>query len=444
MKTIKILLSAVMMLGATAAMAQQDFSDPKWAKYGATPEERERNILNTNFLKESCDNKDYNAAAYYFNELVKSVPALQESIYQRGALIYKNKINRAKTVAERDMFVDSLMIVYDLRAEHFGNHPTRGKAYILDQKAREMLKYKKSDRAGIRAAFRAAIEAGGENTEPEAILVYFTNLCDDYKNTDEVMPEEILSEYNRLVSYFDKHADAAELKKQFDAAFALSGAADCENLEQLYAAKLSNNPDDEALLTQAMAMMGSAKCESDFYLTTGEHLYTIAPSSNLALQLAEAFQSRTRYDKAIKYLNEALAVEEDATLKQQLLIRVGLVGLQSNNFSSAAAAARQARELNPEDGVACFILAQCYGSTANCGGIDGQGAFWAAYDVMAKAVELLPADSPYLAPAKASLGAYRSHFPSSEECFFNELKAGARYVVKCGLASGVATTVRPR
>ncbi len=444
MKTIKILLSAVMMLGATATMAQQDFSDPKWAKYGATPEERERNILNSNFLKEACDNKDYNAAAHYFNELVKAVPSLQESIYQRGALIYKNKINRAKTVAERDMYVDSLMIVYDLRAQHFGNHPTRGTAYILDQKAREMLKYKKSDRAGIREAFRAAIEAGGVNTDPEAILVYFTNLCDDYKNTDEVMPDEILAEYNRLSPYFDNHADAGELKKQFDTAFGLSGAANCENLEQLYSAKLAENPDDEALLTQAMAMMGGAKCDSDFYLATGERLYAIKPTSNLALQLAEAFQNRERYAEAIKYLNEALAVEQDATQKQQLLTRVGLVGLSSNNYSSAAAAARQARDLNPEDGVAYFILAQCYAATANCSGLDGQGAFWAAYDTMSKAVELLPEDSPYLAPAKTSLGAYRSHFPTSEECFFNELAAGSRYTVKCGLASGVATTVRPR
>ncbi len=444
MKSIKILFSAIFVLSAATAMAQTDFSDPKWAKYGETPEERERNIMYTNFLKESCDNKDYNAAAHYFSELVKSVPALQESIYQRGALIYKNKINRAKSVAERNVYVDSLMIVYDLRAQYFGDHPTRGKAYILDQKAREVLKYKQNDRGAIRDAFRAAIEAGGAASDPEVVVVYFSNLCDDFKNTDEVAPDEVLAEYTRLAAILDQNPNAVEMKKQLDTAFGLSGAASCENLETLYAAKLEPNPNDEAILTQAVTMMGGAKCDSDFYLEVGERLYGVKPTSKLALQLAEAFQNRTLYDKAIKYLNEALAVEEDAALKQQLLIRVGLVGLQSNNLSSAANAARQARDLNPEDGVAYFILAQCYASTANCSGIDGQGAFWAAYDTMAKAVELLPEDSPYMTPAKSSLGAYRSHFPSSEECFFNELKAGSRYTVKCGLASGIATTVRPR
>ena len=57
MKNVKFLLSAACALFAVAAMAQQDFSDPKYAVWGDTPQEREQNILNSNFLKESLDNK---------------------------------------------------------------------------------------------------------------------------------------------------------------------------------------------------------------------------------------------------------------------------------------------------------------------------------------------------------------------------------------------------
>ena len=53
MKNVKFLLSAACALFAVAAMAQQDFSDPKYAVWGDTPQEREQNILNSNFLKES-------------------------------------------------------------------------------------------------------------------------------------------------------------------------------------------------------------------------------------------------------------------------------------------------------------------------------------------------------------------------------------------------------
>ncbi len=445
MKNVKFLLSAACALFAVAAMAQQDFSDPKYAAWGDTPDERQQNILNSNFLKESCDNKDYNAAAHYLKELLDKCPKASENTFVRGTTLYKNKINRAKSLAEKNMYVDSLMLLYDLRNEYFGDHPKRGTAYILDRKAREYLTYKPSDRKGIREAFRAAIEAGGEGTDPETVVAYFSNLCDDYKNTDEVMPDEIIAEYDRLTPFFEKNPEAGEYKGQFDAAFGLSGAASCENLEKLFRGKLEAAPDDEALLAQAVALMSRAKCDGDFYFSLAEKYYQVKPSSETAMFLAQAFQNKGDYPKAKTYLNEALAVEQDPAERQLLLVRIALVGLVSNDIQGAAAAARQARDLNPEDGVPYFVLGQCYASSAaSCGGFAGQATYWAAYDTMAKAIELLPSDSEYLEHAKTSLNAFRSRFPSSEECFFNELQEGARYTVNCGTAAGIATTVRPR
>ena len=386
MKNVKFLLSAACALFAVAAMAQQDFSDPKYAVWGDTPQEREQNILNSNFLKESLDNKDYNAAAHYLKELLDKCPKASQNTFVRGITLYKNKIARAKSIAEKNTYTDSLMIVYDLRNEYFGDHPKYGTPYILDRKAREYLMYKPADRKGIREAFRAAIEAGGDNTDPETVVAYFSNLCDDYRNTDEVMPDEIIAEYDLLTPFFEKNPAAAEYKSQFDAAFGLSGAASCENLERLFKGKLAAAPDDEAL-----------------------------------------------------------DVEKDPAERQKLLVRIALVGLVSNDIPGAAAAARQARDLDPEDGVPYFILAQCYASSAgSCGGFAGLATYWAAYDTMAKAVELLPADSEYMEHAKSSLGKFRSVFPSSEECFFNELQEGARYTVTCGTAAGITTTVRAR
>ena len=267
------------------------------------------------------------------------------------------------------------------------------------------------------------------------MVAYFSNLCEDYKNTDEVMPDEIIAEYDRLTPFFEKNPEAGDYKSQFDAAFGLSGAASCENLENLFRGKLA----------QAVALMSRAKCDGDFYFSIAEKYYTVKPSSETAMFLAQAFQSKGDYTKAMKYLNEALAVETDPAERQLLLVRMALVGLVSNDIQGAASAARQARDLNPEDGVPYFVLAQCYGiSAAHCEGFAGPATFWAAYDTMAKAVELLPSDSEYREPAKTSMNAFRSRFPTSEECFFNELQEGARYTVNCGTAAGVSTTVRPR
>ena len=445
MKHVKILLAAAACLVATASMAQ-DLNSPQYAKWGSTLEEKQQNILNSNFLKESCDNRDYDAAARYLNALIKSCPEASSAIYQRGAIVYKNKINRAKSLAEKNAYVDSLMLMYDLRAKYFGDNPKQGAAYILDRKAREYVIYHRpADRAGIRKFFREAIEAGGENVDPETVALYFGNLCEDYKTTDEVMPDEVISEYDRLSPIFENNPDAIESKNQFDAAFGLSGAANCENLEKLFSSKLEANPDDEAVLAQAVSLMSRANCDGEFFFTTAEKYYTVHPTSETALSLAQGFQNKGEYDKAIKYLNEALATETDNAEREKLLVRISLVDMVANNFSGAAAAARQVRELNPENGLSYFVLAQCYAaSAASCGGFAGQAAFWAAYDTMSQAVSLLQDNPEYLDTAKSALSAYRGHFPTSEECFFNELQEGARYTVTCGTAAGVVTTVRAR
>lgn len=444
MKNVKSLLSATFALFAFAAIAQ-DFSDPKYAAWGETVEERRQNMLTSSFLKEACDNKNYNQGSAYFKELIEKCPAATMNTYVNGTKLFKSKIARAKSVAEKEALVDSLLLCYDLRNQYFGDHKKYGSAYILDRKAREVLNYLPSDRAAIRKAFREAIEAGGDNTDPETVVAYFSNLCDDYKNTDEVVADEVIAEYDRLTPFFSQNPEGAEFKKQFDAAFGLSGVASCDNLEKLFRERLAGAPNDEALLAQAVALMSRANCDSEFYFEVAEKYYEVKPQTETALFLAKAFQGKGDFAKASKYLNEAMEAEQDPAEQQKLLVRIALVNLASNDTAAAAAAARQARDLNPEDGVPYFVLAQCYGiSAGNCGGFAGQAAFWAAYDTMTKAVELLAEDSEYMPHARTALSQFRNRFPSNEECFFNELQEGSRYTVSCGLAAGIVTTVRPR
>ncbi|MDE5851454.1 MAG: enzyme of heme biosynthesis, partial [Alistipes sp.] len=223
MKSIRILLS-VACVWAVAVSWAQNFSDPKYAKWGTTPEERKENMMNSSFLKEEVANRNYNQAAAYFQSLVAKCPTATENIYVHGTTLYKNKINRAKTPEEKRMLIDSLMTVYDLRLQHFGNHATRGKAYILDRKAREVVIYLPQERETVRETFRAAIEAGGNATKPDLVVAYFANLCDDYKNTDDVLADEIIAEYDRMSAIFAENPAAADEKSQLDAAFGLSGA----------------------------------------------------------------------------------------------------------------------------------------------------------------------------------------------------------------------------
>ena len=447
MKSLKLILMVAFAMVGFSAMAQNiNYDDPKYAKWGANAEQRKQNMLNNQFLKEAVDNKNYKAAAGYLKILLEQSPAAAQGIYTNGIKLYKNQINRAENDEQRAMFIDSLLYVYDVRLQAFGDHSKYGKAYILDRKAREYLTYKSDDREGVRKIFNEAIAATEEKTgkpDLELVAIYFSNLCEDYKN-DLVAADAVIADYDRFTPAFDgADGESAELKNQFDSAFGASGAASCENLEALFSKKLAAEPENEALLGQAVSLMSRANCDSDFFFATAEKYYTIKPSSETALFLAQGFQNRSEFEKAMKYLNEALAAETDSAEKEKLYVRIALISMQMGNQSDAMAAAKEIKALNAENGYAYYIMGQCYASSAN-GEFAGQACFWAAYDTMSKAVELLGSEPQILEAAKKMMAAYRGSFPTKEECFFNEVQQGASYTCTRGFASGVSTTVRYR
>ncbi len=445
MKKVQILWAAALAFVGTAAMAQQDFSGPQFARWGETVEDREANIRASNFLAESYKNRNYDEALEHLRQLVDNRPQASVNTFKYGALLYRAKVNMAKSRDEKNAYVDSLLRIFDLRAEYFGD-PESEKANVLGEKAKAVLLYRSGDREAVREAFRAAIAADAANPNPEIVAIYYKNLCDDYQN-DEVYADEVIAEYERLAPIFENRPDAEENRKQFDAAFTLSGAATCENLEKIFAAKIAANPEDEKVLSQAVSLMARNQCNSEFFFNTAEKFYELKPSAESALMLAQIFQDEQDYDKAVKYLTEALNVTAESAEKEALLVRIGVVEMVANRMAKAAAAARQAIELNPENGLAYFVLGQAYASSAaNCSGFAGQTVYWAAYDTMAKAVNYLTEEDEmsYGQNARASMAAFRSRFPTSEECFFNELKEGDRYTVNCGIASGVVTTVRAK
>lgn len=448
MKSVKFILAAAALFVGVSAMAQDFSDDAKYGKWGATAEERASNIGASNYLKEALDAKDFVAATEHFQQLLNNCPKASQNTFARGVTLYKNKAQRARSVEQKRMFVDSILFIYDQRVIHFGDHPKNGKDYILDMKARDMLRYCTTDRpllrAGLKEAVDAAIESGRINLD--IVSSYYKNLCEDFEYDDEVTSDMVLAEYERLSPLFaDIAAEDEQYRDIFETSFGTSGAASCENLEALFSEKLAADPDNEAILAQAVALMSRAQCTSDFFFATTEKYYTVKPSSETALFLAQGFQGRGENSKALKYLREALAVETDPTAKMPLYTQIGLIEISERNYGAAVEAARELRSINPDSGYAYFILGQCY-AASSCPDdkIGGASVYWAAYDAMAQAVNLLQNEPEVQKAAQQLMNAYRGAFPQQETCFFAELSAGDRYTIKCGYAAGQSTTVRYR
>ena len=451
MKAVKLFIGFAFALIAGSASAQ-DFSDPQYAKWGETPDQRKENILASTFLKEELNNRNFNQAALYLQQLLQNCPGASENTFVRGVTLYKQKINRARSLSEKNVYVDSLLLLYDIRLEYFGAHPKRGKAYILDRKAREHLTYKESDREGIRQSFEVAIaaqiEASG-TADPELVAIYFKNLCDDYAN-DIVDAMTIVNAYDENSKYFENIDESKlEYKKQFETCFGTSGAASCENLQKIFEPKIAAEPNNEALLSHVFQLMSKANCESDYYLSVGEMFYTVKPQSSTAMLLAQLFQNKKDFAKANYYLREALANETVAEEREKLLARIGILEMTANNYAAAVEAFNASINVDEtdDDGLALYFLAQCYvaGSKDCSTELAKHSVYWLAYDLVQKALPLLEAtDAAVAANAKNLANSYRSVFPTAEECFFAELKEGATYTIGCGLAKGLTTKVRYR
>ena len=448
MKSVKFILAAAALFVGFSASAQDFSDDAKYGKWGTTVEERQANISASNYLKEAIDAKDFKRATEYFQQLLNNCPAASQQTFARGVTIYKNKVQRARSVEERKVYIDSILYIYDQRVIYFGDHSKNGKDYILDMKARDMLRYCTTDRPLLRAGLKDAVDAGIESGSSHLDIAssYFKYLCEDYEYDDSVTSDMILAEYERLTPLFaEVSAEDEQYRDIFETSFGTSGAASCENLEQLFSQKLAADPNNETLLSQAVALMSRAQCTSDFFFATTEKYYTIKPSSETALFLAQGFKNRGENDKALKYLREALAVETDPAKKEPLYVQISLIEMSKNNHAAAMEAARELRGINPENGYAYFIFGQCYAATT-CpeDKIGGSSVYWAAYDAMAQAVNLLKDEPEVQKAAQQLMNAYRAAFPVQESCFFAELTAGDRYTIRCGYASGQSTTVRYR
>lgn len=451
MKITKFILGLAF-VSIVSSVAAQDFSDPQYAKWGDSPEQRRENILAATFLKEEIANRNYGQAAKYLQQLLERCPGASENTYANGIRLYKLKINRARSLAEKNVYVDSLLFLYDVRLEHFGMHPKRGKAYILDRKARERLTYREGDREGIRKDFELAIAAQVEangTADPELVAIYFKNLCDDYSN-DLVDAMTIVNAYDANSKYFENiDASQADFKNQFETSFGVSGAASCENLQKIFEPKIAAAPSDETLLSHVFQLMTKANCESDFYISVAELYYGINPQSSVAMLLAQIFQNKKEFAKANRYLREALAKETIAEEREKLLARIGILEMTTNNYAEAVKLFNESLNVDEgdDDGLALYFLAQCYvaGSKDCSSQLAKHSIYWLAYDLVQRAIPLLEVtDAAVAANAKNLAASYRSVFPTAEECFFAELKEGATYTINCGLAKGLTTKVRYR
>lgn len=412
---------------------------PEWGE-NATAAEREENLRIFNFFSDAYNNKDYDKALEYMYTLINNCPKARSSVYANGSNIYRNKIARAKSLDEKAVYIDSLMKVYDYRLAAFADDKEYGEVYILKNKAKDYYKYRSEDKQGMLELFRKAIEKDPE-VDATFINQYFKVLVEEYQALN-VETDHFMNEYEFMASKMDLVTDEAA-KKTFDDLLVASEAADCNNLENIFAERIASNPDDTALVEKVYRLLVRNKCQSAFFLTVGEKYYSINPSTSAAQLLSRAFEANNNYAKALDYLRAAEESETDPILKSNICAQISGTELSAGAAREAATYAKKAIELNPENGTAYICLAQAYVEGATGGDeFAKQTVFWLASDLIVKARDCFEGVAEQQEVCNTLLNAYRGYFPKQSDCFFRGLQEGDTYNVSCGWVSG-STTVRP-
>lgn len=394
----------------------------------------------------SGQQKDLKAAVAPYNWMLKTVPNHHISLYIQGAELFDKLATLEKDEKKKDAYVDSLMIVYDLRMKNCGDEGN-----VMNRKALSYVKYNANDKpAESLQMLDKALELNGNNISDGALLPYMQVIRINKLKLKNLSDEDILNRYDKLVSVIDakiqklqsegKPTDKIQtVKSQIDDLLATMVTMDCNFVKKNMEPKYRQNPKDMVLAKKIFTFMLQGKCTDDpLWLEVAENLHQNGGEKNcgLAKNLGKIYLAKDNFDKAVTYLKEAQTICTETSDKGEITLMLGGVEALRGNKAGARDLYRQAATQDPSlqkqvyEKIGDLYLTsfdQCKQLKSK---VDDRLVFLIAYDYYSKAGE-----SQKMATAK-------NNFPSKEEIFTEGIEAGTSKSVGCWI--GESTTIRTR
>ncbi len=445
MKKLIFILLIVPVLGFSSLLAQP-VNIQNNPKYGADSLSRMDCANNLSTMSEFMKINLLSFAMSSWQKVFTECPESSKNIYIYGVKIYRDRVVKATDPEAKASALDTLMLIYDKRAEYFGQE-----GLVLGRKGLDLFKY---DRSKIQESYnilKKSVEIAQVSAEP-AVILTFMNLSNALLNAGAIESRELIDNYLVTTDILTKRIQAGGKYKpqaeqamgSIEAIFANSGAADCDALLEIFTPKFEKTPEDIELLKKITSLLIEQDCEdSELFAKTSENLYQIEPSSQAAYNLSKLFYKKGDIDKAVEYYEEAISREEDLLLKAKYQYELGLISFSKyDDYNKSRTLAKSAISNNPEWGEPYILIGNLYASSSSrCGENDFEKTtiFWAAVDKYIKAKSVDPEVS---AEATELINKYVKYFPNAEDAFFYGLENGKPYSVGCWINEN--TTVRTR
>jgi tetratricopeptide (TPR) repeat protein len=395
-------------------------------------------MVNMSFFHESVKNEQYGEAYTYWLPVYQSRPDLNKAIYTDGAKILDYRYQQATDENVRKALRDSIMRLHDDRIKYFdeARYPDE---YVLGVKAMDYLTYFPEDELALPAYewLKTSVTALGAKSQITVLRKFVEVSYNIYKSNQDQYGDQFLADYQMASGALDqiaaaggKNAEHATHQKAYvDRLYAASGAADCDQMDQMYASVVKESANDIEKLGSIMKLYRRLGCtESDVYFAAAEHAHKLQPTSESAAGCAQMCIKKGDYKGAVEYYLDALAKATDQDDKADYLYRLATVYVSLNNYQQAASYAYQALELAPEDGRCYLVIGICYaGAKIYNDPILQRSVFWVACDMFQKAKNV---DASCAGDANKLIATYKQYFPSKEDVFFHkELNEGQPFRV---------------
>ena len=448
LKIVAIILCSTVALSCAAQKSkkQKNVTETK-AKMEASASEAEQEEssaeceMNMSLFFESAKNRNYADALAPWQSVYAECPRHSKLIYTYGTRIINWQIENASTPEEKAQLIDKLMSLYDDQIKYFGKDERNPAAWIKGMKAYYYALYYPEDKAKVYPLVKEAVVELKEASEPSFLQQFVVTSSELYKS-DAANAEQFINDYLLANEYLEINANnpAAKnsasyrsLKESLDALFVVSGVADCDKLNEIYAQRVENNKENLDFLNTTIRFFKRLGCtDQKTFFTASKYAHMISPSSESANGMAEMNYKGDNYNKAIEYYLEAANLTDNTEEKADYFFKIAQIYYTKlDNLVKAKEYSKMSLANNPNQGNPYILLGVIYARARNIfdDPVLNKSVYWAAVDQFIKARQADQSESN-VKEANRLIGIYSEHFPTKEELFMHpELNDGKSFYV---------------
>lgn len=409
------------------------------------PEQKAKAEEKVSLYDDYRKNNEFGKARTHLKWLLVNTPDLNTSIYINGAEIYQSLALAEKDPAKKNVLVDSLLLLHDLRIKYCNEE-----ASVINRKAIAAYNFwvnEKGKEPQVLALMDQAVKLNGNDILESTLIPYMQSVRINKLKFKSLTDEQILERYDIVMGILDskikKAASEAKSTDRYttwkeDVDKILIGivTVDCNFVRTNLGPKFKQNPTDLALAKKIFAFMLQDKCTDDpLWLEAAEKIHQVEKDYGLAKNLAIRYLATENYTKANLFFKEALELASTNQDKADILIYQANIEAKKGNKPVARDLYRQALAADANKKEAYEKIGDLYyGSFTDCAKKDNMAedrlVYLAAYDMYQRAN-----DSKKMAMAK-------EQFPSKEDIFLINWSAGDSQRVGCWIQE--TTTIRTR